>query len=103
MQLAGVEYGQQCFCGQKLNYPPTPSDGCHMSCSASSTETCGGNDAIEVYTYNCSGAPVPEPPQTPPCKFNQEGCSRLINPCLNTSLPFHAMPFCDPTKTPDEV
>ena len=38
MSLAGVEYGSQCYCGNKFNSKPIPSTACTMQCNANASE-----------------------------------------------------------------
>ncbi|XP_062575856.1 uncharacterized protein LOC134237724 [Saccostrea cucullata] len=45
----GVEYGNQCFCGNQLIFPVTPSTKCTMACEGNSLLVCGGPNAIDVY------------------------------------------------------
>jgi hypothetical protein len=100
--LAGVEYGQQCFCGDRLNYPPVASSGCTTSCRGNSSETCGGTSAIDVYEFLCSGAPVPIPGPAPPPPSptpnppaHGGGCpgrSQCQCPCSPSSL-CHSLPL----------
>ena len=111
MPLAGVEQGTQCMCGSGVKNGTHAATefpgGCTATCRGSRPweKGCGGNFALSVYGFNCSGAPVPPPspppppaPPAPPCtEFNQANCSELYNPCLNASAPYHAMPFCDAT------
>lgn len=51
--LAGVEYGQQCFCGNELAagsvWAPSQND-CSMSCAGNSSEYCGAGDRLNVYS-----------------------------------------------------
>jgi hypothetical protein len=103
-KMAGVEYGKQCYCGDKPNYTPVASTACKMACEGNSTEKCGGDSAISVYSFDCSGAPVPIPPHgggnhpSPPgppmpkhnTPFVYYGCADAAS---------KAMPHCDATKT----
>ena len=88
--LAGVEDGNQCFCGHKLaqNVPAT---NCNMACPGDSTQMCGGNWAINVFDYTCTGGSPPDP-NDPVCSDKE-----LVNPCLDTKGKFASMPFCDAT------
>ncbi|XP_078319438.1 sialate:O-sulfotransferase 2-like [Crassostrea virginica] len=46
----GVEYGAQCFCGNKIVMPIRASSKCTMSCAqGSNLLLCGGGWAIDVY------------------------------------------------------
>jgi hypothetical protein len=55
---AGLEYAQECFCGNALNPTYAPKDGvmggCNMKCRGSEDETCGGSNAMSVYG-KCGG------------------------------------------------
>jgi hypothetical protein len=84
-KLAGTEYGTQCFCGNQLRAGAIKVDNseCSMPCQGYSNETCGNAWRLQVFTVNCSGTPVPPPPEIP----------FLINPCL--SGPFSTLPFCN--------
>ncbi|KAJ7771154.1 carbohydrate-binding WSC, partial [Mycena maculata] len=61
--LAGVEYGSQCYCDYALQASGTFSsaENCDIPCSGNTTEVCGGADFIDVYW---NGAPLPIVPQT---------------------------------------
>ncbi|WWC57722.1 uncharacterized protein I303_100256 [Kwoniella dejecticola CBS 10117] len=51
--MAGVEYGQECYCGNSLvNGASTSlvSGECKMACAGDSTAICGGPNAINLYT-----------------------------------------------------
>ena len=104
--LAGVENGVNCMCGVAVVPPAAPKpSGCHQTMSGNKKERSGGMFEILTYSFTCSGAPVPPPPNphphpppSGPCaEWNQANCSLLYNPCLNVTLPYHAMPFCDPS------
>jgi hypothetical protein len=59
-----VEYGDQCFCGEKA--PPSSlkvaDSQCGMTCAGKGSEKCGGDYTMQVYTFSCSGTPEPLPP-----------------------------------------
>ncbi|EON63806.1 hypothetical protein W97_03034 [Coniosporium apollinis CBS 100218] len=50
----GVEYSQECFCGNVLSAKSLPvTDGrCNMVCAADSTEICGGPNGLSMYKKN---------------------------------------------------
>ena len=80
-KLAGVEYGRQCYCGDKLNYPGVASSGCTFPCHGNASQHCGGSSAIQVFSFACSGAPVPipkgpppPPPSPPATRYVYHGC-----------------------------
>ena len=63
--IAGLEYGTQCFCGSSLGYQAQQviDSSCGMACSGNSSETCGGNNRLSLFS---SGRPVVLPtPGTP--------------------------------------
>ena len=47
---AGVEFGSQCFCGSSIANSPSESTQCTMTCPGNSAETCGGSNAIQIYS-----------------------------------------------------
>jgi hypothetical protein len=53
---AGVQYGNQCFCGNSYGKYGTATD-CNMKCSANSGETCGGVYANSIYKVPASPPP----------------------------------------------
>ena len=117
MKLAGVEYGGQCMCGnavaagaKKLSAPTA----CQYPCTHNKTEKCGGQFEIGVFSFTCSGTPVPippppaPPPHAPPhlnkpcAHFNEYGCAEIYNPCINETSPQSKMPFCNHKLPIDE-
>ncbi|KIM43418.1 hypothetical protein M413DRAFT_25789 [Hebeloma cylindrosporum] len=49
--LAGVEYGDECYCGNGILYNYGLSESCNMDCPGGNTSvTCGGPDAIQIYS-----------------------------------------------------
>jgi hypothetical protein len=59
MPYAGLEYGRECFCADRLNQRYAPKDGimgnCNFKCAGDGTQICGGSAAMSVY-HNCKGA-----------------------------------------------
>ncbi|XP_061168033.1 uncharacterized protein LOC133176979 [Saccostrea echinata] len=45
----GVQYSKECFCGNQLIFPITPSTACTMACEGNRLLVCGGSYAIDVY------------------------------------------------------
>ena len=65
--LAGVEDGQQCFCGDAMHPAAPPrSSRCTAPCISNTSEKCGGDNAMTVYRFRCVGAPTPGRPAAPP-------------------------------------
>lgn len=53
--LAGVEYGQECFCDNQISYgnqPASDQSVCHYPCTGNNAEICGGSAVINVYQFN---------------------------------------------------
>lgn len=49
--LAGTEYGGQCFCGNELVGSSSIAESmCNMACEGDGSQTCGGPNALSVYT-----------------------------------------------------
>ena len=54
-KLAGVEYGTECYCGNSLLNDASlslTSGQCFMSCPGNAGQSCGGPNAIQLYTAN---------------------------------------------------
>ncbi|KAI1329017.1 WSC-domain-containing protein [Xylariaceae sp. FL0255] len=57
---AGVEYSEQCFCGNELTQPATLGMTiCTMPCTGNKNEMCGGNGALSVFQNTKYVAPAP--------------------------------------------
>lgn len=64
-QIAGMEYGQECWCGSELasNAMNVTDSDCNMPCPGNSTEICGSGNRLSVYS-NLSTLPQAKAPQT---------------------------------------
>ncbi|KAJ6560470.1 WSC domain-containing protein [Mycena capillaripes] len=62
-QLAGVEFGKECYCDHALHSSGTLTDSknCNLPCSGNSTEVCGAGNFMDVYW---NGILLPVIPQT---------------------------------------
>ncbi|KAK7018349.1 WSC domain-containing protein [Favolaschia claudopus] len=62
--LAGVEYGQECYCDNFLenNAATAPLSDCNIACTGNAAETCGAGNRLNVFT---SGKAPPPPPTVP--------------------------------------
>jgi hypothetical protein len=50
--IAGTEYGGQCFCGQSLQKSTKAAESiCDMPCEGDATQICGGAAALNVFSY----------------------------------------------------
>ncbi|WRT68154.1 uncharacterized protein IL334_005129 [Kwoniella shivajii] len=56
---AGVEYGQECYCGNLLGTGSisAPATDCNMVCAGNSSEYCGAGNRLNVYAVSTVGAP----------------------------------------------
>ncbi|KAJ3826706.1 hypothetical protein F5880DRAFT_1628591 [Lentinula raphanica] len=61
--VAGIEFSDQCFCGDRLVNGAVVADEstCNMGCAGNTTEACGGPNRLSVYTEldNVTALPVP--------------------------------------------
>ena len=68
MKVAGVEYGQECYCASNLPSTATKaansSSGCDMPCSGNRKEFCGGSSLLNVYVYNATSVSAQGVPAT---------------------------------------
>ncbi|EFQ30435.1 WSC domain-containing protein [Colletotrichum graminicola M1.001] len=66
---AGVEFGEECFCGTSIqNGAPVPATSCNMACAGDKTQYCGGPAAINIYM---SSKPVTGNPSAIPFGWTQ--------------------------------
>jgi len=49
--LGGVEFGDECYCGNALLYAHGTSGDCFQACSGNASELCGGPDALNAYQF----------------------------------------------------
>ncbi|KAJ7472198.1 WSC domain-containing protein [Mycena latifolia] len=49
--LGGVEFGDECYCGNALLHVYGASQACDMPCSANASEYCGGPTALNLYQF----------------------------------------------------
>ncbi|KAF8258450.1 WSC domain-containing protein [Lactarius quietus] len=51
--VAGLEYAQECWCGNEINSPGAPisQSSCNKACTGDNTEVCGGSDALQLYNF----------------------------------------------------
>ncbi|KAJ6460214.1 WSC domain-containing protein [Mycena sanguinolenta] len=47
--LGGLEYGDECYCGNTLLYMYGSSESCDMPCSGNASEVCGGPKSLDLY------------------------------------------------------
>jgi hypothetical protein len=105
--LAGVENGNNCYCGKDATFPSkicagATTAGCGVACNANRSQTCGGKHRMEVFGFSCAAAckvalkpdpPRPPPPPSPP----PPGCRPAMG--MKCGLPHwtpavHTTPAC---------
>ncbi|KAF9873174.1 hypothetical protein CkaCkLH20_09337 [Colletotrichum karsti] len=71
-QYAGLEFGQECYCGASIQNggAPISDKSCNMACTADKTEFCGGRAAINIYK---SSVPQQGPSKIPD-NWSSKGC-----------------------------
>ncbi|KAF8259546.1 copper radical oxidase [Lactarius quietus] len=72
---AGIEYAQECYCGDVITDGSTSvaSSDCSFACTGNPSETCGAGNRLNMYT---SGATPPPPPEAVPSvgQYKSLGC-----------------------------
>ncbi|OIW32843.1 WSC-domain-containing protein, partial [Coniochaeta ligniaria NRRL 30616] len=60
----GVEYGQECYCGNTINAGAvlTNSSRCNMNCASNQWELCGGRSALNMFQMNATLYKAPAVP-----------------------------------------
>jgi beta-glucosidase len=53
-KFAGVEYGNECWCGNTQPATAATATDCNMACAGKSSETCGAGSRLNVYSYGTS-------------------------------------------------
>lgn len=51
-KIAGLEYAEECFCGNALNNgaPKTAESDCNMACAGDNTQMCGAGNRLSIYS-----------------------------------------------------
>ncbi|EHK19381.1 glycoside hydrolase family 55 protein [Trichoderma virens Gv29-8] len=61
--LAGLEFADECYCGNSLaNGATIAPDGnaqCNMNCAGNAAETCGGSNRLDIYSYGQANGTQP--------------------------------------------
>lgn len=58
--FAALEYSHECFCGSSIpELAPLGPESCSAPCAGDPTETCGGNNALQLYTATPNYARTP--------------------------------------------
>ncbi|KAJ7769311.1 WSC domain-containing protein [Mycena metata] len=75
---AGLEYSQECYCGDALyatHGGPANASECGSACTGNSTEACGGNFRMQIYQNpNAYGASNPSPAAGDMGRWALQGC-----------------------------
>lgn len=81
----GLEYYYECFCGNEIQAGSLPVDEteCNLPCNGDSSQTCGGNSRLNLYSFGNIGSPpvssptisvVPSPTPTTYPEYQLDGC-----------------------------
>jgi hypothetical protein len=87
--LAGLEYYYQCFCGNSgTNGQPRIDDGqCNTPCNDDKSETCGGSNALQLYSVpQSAGSP------TIPTTVTTSSGSGSFQGCYNDNVNYRTLP-----------
>ncbi|CAN8102201.1 unnamed protein product [Discula destructiva] len=65
----GTEYGNECFCGTKLDHGAyqVPDSACNTPCAGAQSETCGGGNLLSLYKTSFTD-------QIPQLNYTYKGC-----------------------------
>ncbi len=66
----GLEYGQECWCGDAMPLTPAPASDCSFTCAGNSTQLCGAGWRLNVW----SNLTVPPTPPATVGNFGYLGC-----------------------------
>ncbi len=71
----GVEYYRECYCGNNFQAGsnPAPASDCNHPCGGDSSELCGGDNRLNVYTFG-EKTSDPAPAKTSVGDYNFDGC-----------------------------
>lgn len=83
---AGMEYSQECYCGNTLNAGSAlaaggtdpNANGCSMTCGANSTEYCGGGNRLSLYHTNNTTPGTPTNPTDPTTPTGGPGIPQTV-------------------------
>ncbi|MBN3299787.1 WSCD1 protein, partial [Amia calva] len=48
-QFAGLEYGAECYCGNRITSPSTREEDCNLDCKGEKGSACGGVERLSIY------------------------------------------------------
>ncbi|XP_061819147.1 sialate:O-sulfotransferase 1-like [Nerophis lumbriciformis] len=84
-QFAGLEYGAECHCGNRINSPQAPEEDCSLACRGEKGYPCGGVGRLSIYKVQ-----EQFPGHRKFRNVHQRGCFKLMNDTINT-FPIHAL------------
>lgn len=62
LRYSGVEFGNQCFCGDELQAPLVQADASNcetVPCGGDNSTMCGGTNYVHILNTSCSGQVIP--------------------------------------------
>ncbi|KAF3041491.1 hypothetical protein E8E12_001152 [Didymella heteroderae] len=105
--IAGVEYGQECFCGNTLENESAPVagepevSGCNILCTGDTLEFCGGANRLNLYGTLPAATPTPTLEVTPEVTPTPDPTPEVVTPSVVPEITPDAAPT--PDLTPERV
>ncbi|CAO1626462.1 unnamed protein product [Jaminaea pallidilutea] len=101
LSIAGLEYGQECWCGSKLAYAAAsaPDSDCNMPCTGNNGQNCGAGNRLSIYSALAT-LPVASAPQvanaTADGVYTLQGCwtDSVASRVLPNSMPGGSVDAC---------
>ncbi|GJC84244.1 hypothetical protein ColLi_07082 [Colletotrichum liriopes] len=92
-RLAGTEYGKECWCGNAFQLAERiPEEQCNEVCDGRSTDICGGDWAVTVYSASGQALSVPSDDDTVTGAGNSAGSSGGSGNTVGSGSPSPASP-----------
>ncbi|XP_077361797.1 sialate:O-sulfotransferase 1-like isoform X1 [Festucalex cinctus] len=83
-QFAGLEYGAECHCGNRINSPQVAEADCSLACRGERGSACGGVGRLSIYKVQ-----EQMPGHRKLRNAHQRGCFKLVNNTIN-NFPIHS-------------
>ncbi|XP_037125775.1 WSC domain-containing protein 1 [Syngnathus acus] len=83
-QFAGLEYGAECHCGNKINSRQVAEEDCNLACRGERSSPCGGVGRLSIYKVQ-----EQMPGHRKFKNAHHRGCFKLVNATIN-NFPIHS-------------
>ncbi|XP_061558764.1 sialate:O-sulfotransferase 1-like isoform X1 [Phycodurus eques] len=83
-QFAGLEYGADCHCGNRISSPQVAEEDCNLACRGERGSPCGGVGRLSIYKVQ-----EQKPGHRKIRNAHRRGCFKLVNNTINT-FPIHS-------------